>query len=241
MTGFAMPGLVRLLTACSAVVLAVSGCARSPGAPVASAQAATPAAQGALATQGAPAAQAVDQAAEAAEAAKARLAQTGASRAAAVEYSREFYPASTTMQQRLDLLTPDYAEHGPLFVRFNALNQVQGREGLKLILDTLSRLRGGGAPIGAPPDAKGPRPPPGNVLYQVVADGNLVMVLNQQYRPDPYHKGKYYQSFVFDLFRVQDGKMAEHWDDTTIPANAPAYLREPVSKLKFPRAKRPIY
>jgi hypothetical protein len=62
----------------------------------------------------------------------------------------------------------------------------------------------------------------------VVADGNMVMVLNQQYRPDPFHKGKYYQTFVFDLLRVQNGKMAEHWDDTTIPAKPPLFLTRPV-------------
>ncbi len=177
-----------------------------------------------------------------AEAAKAKLAQTQASRAAAVEYSREFYPPTTTMDQRLDFLTPDYVEYGPLFVRFNALNHVQGRDGLKLILDTLSRLRGGGPPIGALlTAAKGPRPPPGNVLYQVVADGTQVMVVNQQWRPDPMHPGKFYQAFVFDLFTVRDGKMAAHWDDTTVPSKPPIYLREPVSQIRFPKAKRPIY
>ena len=173
-------------------------------------------------------------------AAEAMIELTQANERAAVEYTRAFYRPTTTLQQRLDALTPDYVEHGALFARFNELNHVQGREAFRLVFQTLSRLRGGGAPIG-PRAGGGSNRPAGNVLYQVIAQGDRVIVLNQQFRPDPQHPGKYYETFVFDGFRMDHGRIAEHWDDTTLPADLPMYLRVPVSELHYPKPQRPIY
>jgi hypothetical protein len=174
--------------------------------------------------------------------ATARLARTEASRRAVIAYSRAFYLQSTTMAQRLEALAPDYVEHAPMFARFDEINHVQGREGMRLLLETLSRLRGGGPPVGPAPGAAVSKLPPGNVLYQVVAQGDRVTVLNQQYRPDPQHPGGFYQIYLFDAFRVDDqGRIAEHWDYTSIPANPPVFLRAPVAKLQYPKAKLPIY
>ncbi|HTT04816.1 MAG TPA: hypothetical protein VMF64_05965 [Steroidobacteraceae bacterium] len=177
-----------------------------------------------------------------APAAKSQLARTQASKRAVIAYSRAFYLQTTTMAQRLDALAPDYVEHAPMFARFNQINHVQGRDGMRLLLETLSRLRGGGPPVGPVPGAAGSALPPGNVLYQVVAEGDRVTVLNQQYRPDPQHPGSFYKIFLFDAFRVDaQGRIAEHWDYTTIPADPPIFLRVPAAKLHYPKARRPIY
>lgn len=181
-------------------------------------------------------------AAPAAQAPKAQLARTEASKRAVIAYSRAFYLQSTTMAQRLDALAPDYVEHAPMFARFDEINHLHGREGMRVLLETLSRLRGGGPPVGPAPGAAPSKLPQGNVLYQVVAEGDRVTVLNQQYRPDPQHPGSFYKIFLFDAFRVDaQGRIAEHWDYTTIPANPPIFLREPVAKLHFPKATLPIY
>lgn len=177
-----------------------------------------------------------------AQAAKAELTRTEASKRAVIAYSRAFYLQTTTMAQRLNALAPDYVEHAPMFARFNEINHVHGREGMRRLLETLSRLRGGGPPVGPRPGAIASALPPGNVLYQVVAEGDRVTVLNQQYRPDPQHPGRFYKIFLFDAFRVDaQGRIAEHWDYTSIPANPPIFLRGPAAKLHFPKATRPIY
>lgn len=52
---------------------------------------------------------------------------------------------------------------------------------------------------------------------EVVVEGDLVMVMQERPRPEPGAPGKTYNSFWFDLYRVQDGKIAEHWDGATKP------------------------
>jgi predicted SnoaL-like aldol condensation-catalyzing enzyme len=73
------------------------------------------------------------------------------------------------------------------------------------------------------------------MLYKVMADGDMVTIIHQRYRPDPQHKGKFYQVFSFDTYRVQNGLLAEHWDDATIPEKLPIFLKVPVKDMKFPK------
>jgi hypothetical protein len=157
----------------------------------------------------------------------------------AIRYAVKFYTA--TMAEMIDPLSLDYVEHAASARRFNELNHVSSRDGARLLYETLSRLRGGGPPFG--PDPYGTLSPThlGNPAYMVLTEGNCVMVVAQQFRPDPQHSGKPYEVLVFDAFRVNDqGKITDHWDDTIIDAASPV-LREPVSKMHFPAAKLPIY
>ena len=34
-------------------------------------------------------------------------------------------------------------------------------------------------------------------------------------KPEPSNPAKTYDSFWFDMFRVKDGKLVEHWDNAT--------------------------
>lgn len=63
------------------------------------------------------------------------------------------------------------------------------------------------------PQAWEAAPPPALVL----ADGDYVMVMHKIMRPDPERSGHDYESFFFDLFRIQDGKIDEHWDSAVKP------------------------
>lgn len=56
----------------------------------------------------------------------------------------------------------------------------------------------------------------------VTADGDLVTVVFKRPRPDPANPGQMYDTFWFDMFRVRDGKIVEHWDAATkaLPAAA---------------------
>jgi predicted SnoaL-like aldol condensation-catalyzing enzyme len=49
----------------------------------------------------------------------------------------------------------------------------------------------------------------------LMTKGDLVLVMTRHTGPDPTDSSKTYDSFWFDLFRVKDGKIVEHWDNAT--------------------------
>lgn len=49
-------------------------------------------------------------------------------------------------------------------------------------------------------------------VVAIVAEGDLVMVATVTYAPDPERPGRKYAGTHFDLFRIERGKIAEHWD-----------------------------
>jgi predicted SnoaL-like aldol condensation-catalyzing enzyme len=56
----------------------------------------------------------------------------------------------------------------------------------------------------------------------VVVQCDIVTVIHKGYRQDPTEPGKFYEAFTFDAYRVRNGKVVEHWDDTAINGPAPA-------------------
>ena len=49
-------------------------------------------------------------------------------------------------------------------------------------------------------------------LVAILADGDLVALVFAREVPDPQDAAKKYTTTWFDLFRIQDGRIAEHWD-----------------------------
>jgi predicted SnoaL-like aldol condensation-catalyzing enzyme len=49
-------------------------------------------------------------------------------------------------------------------------------------------------------------------LVAYVAEGNLVLQVLEEIRPDLNHPGADYKVAWFDLFRLADGRLIEHWD-----------------------------
>jgi predicted SnoaL-like aldol condensation-catalyzing enzyme len=49
-------------------------------------------------------------------------------------------------------------------------------------------------------------------LVAVTAEGNLVVLSFVRELPDPKDASKKYTTTWFDMFRIEDGKIAEHWD-----------------------------
>ena len=102
--------------------------------------------------------------------------------------------------------TPEYLQHNP--------NVPSGRAALADFLRGSRPARAIEPTIGLP-------------LLNIIAEGDFVLVVNQ--RPEKDEKGEHYVTAWFDLYRIENGKIAEHWD----PALKSA------SMLKFdPNSKR---
>lgn len=56
-------------------------------------------------------------------------------------------------------------------------------------------------------------------LVTIVAEGDKVVLAFRQERPDPRHEGQFYTTTWFDMFRIENGMIAEHWDYGNIRAN----------------------
>ena len=49
-------------------------------------------------------------------------------------------------------------------------------------------------------------------LVAIVGDGDLVTLALRRELPDPTKPGSTYTTTWFDMFRIEDGKIVEHWD-----------------------------
>ncbi len=49
-------------------------------------------------------------------------------------------------------------------------------------------------------------------LVTMVAEGDLVILAFKRELPDPKNPGKTYTTTWFDMLRIENGKLAEHWD-----------------------------
>lgn len=49
-------------------------------------------------------------------------------------------------------------------------------------------------------------------VVAIVAEGDLVVISFVSERTDPKDKNKKYTTTWFDMFRIENGKIAEHWD-----------------------------
>jgi predicted SnoaL-like aldol condensation-catalyzing enzyme len=56
-------------------------------------------------------------------------------------------------------------------------------------------------------------------VVSVTAEGDRVVVAFVRELPDPRAQGKTYTTTWFDMWRVTDGKVVEHWDGATVPAS----------------------
>jgi predicted SnoaL-like aldol condensation-catalyzing enzyme len=52
-------------------------------------------------------------------------------------------------------------------------------------------------------------------IIAIVAEGDLVTLVFAKELPDPKDQSKRYTTTWFDMFRIENGKIAEHWDAAT--------------------------
>jgi predicted SnoaL-like aldol condensation-catalyzing enzyme len=53
-------------------------------------------------------------------------------------------------------------------------------------------------------------------LVTMIAEGDIVILAFRRELPDPRNPGETYTTTWFDMLRIEDGKLAEHWDYGTI-------------------------
>ena len=90
-------------------------------------------------------------------------------------------------------IAPDFVEHNPTIEG--------GRDGLVKFIKTLPR-----------PANDDILPGMKNPPAYVIAEGDLVTFVFKQSSPDPKEKTTSYERFTFDMFRIKNGKIVEHWD-----------------------------
>ena len=103
---------------------------------------------------------------------------------------RKFVNAGHT-EEADKYFTEGYIQHNP--------NVVSGRDALvKYIKQTRPAI-----PI--PPTVTFP-------VIAIMAEDDLVLIASVSYADDPMKPGEQYASTHFDLYRIENGRIAEHWD-----------------------------
>lgn len=117
------------------------------------------------------------------------------------DFWREVFVAGD-MSKLDDYMHPDYIQHNPAVAT--------GREAFRAFF--------GGRPAR-------PVQPTIDNLVAIVGDGDMVVMAFRRELPNPRAPGTTYTTTWFDMFRIIDGKIGEHWDYGTL--SAPAAGRGP--------------
>jgi predicted SnoaL-like aldol condensation-catalyzing enzyme len=107
------------------------------------------------------------------------------------EFYRRVFDAQNPAAVK-DFVTEDYKQH--------CRHMPSGRNGLEAFVKAVF-------PNGPVAEPEAMNIPPAFL----VAEGDMVVAAAYLPQPDPEAPGKTYDYFIFDAFRVRDGKLAEHW------------------------------
>jgi len=128
----------------------------------------------------------------------------------------EFFAFTGTRQERADqLMTPDYVQHNPRFLRMDEITGATGSQAWVAAFEEAGRRR---IQLVALPGIALRNP---IILMQ---DGDLVHAIYRGTRPDPDAPGQTYNVYAFESFRVRDGKFSEHWDQVRLE---PGWMNPP--------------
>lgn len=121
--------------------------------------------------------------------------QLAANKKLVFDFWREVFQARN-MSLAPQYMAEDYLQHNP--------NVPTGRQAF---MDFFGRF------------AQQPVRPEVDNLVTILAEGDMVVLAFRRELPDPKNAGSTYTTTWFDMFRIKDGKIAEHWDYGTKPTN----------------------
>jgi len=110
--------------------------------------------------------------------------------------------------------TKDYIQHNP--------NVATGRDAMVQYMKSTRPVRAIDPTITFP-------------VVAIMAEGDKVLIATVTYSPDPTAPGTKYAGTHFDLFRIENGKIAEHWD--SVPKDPAALHFNPNTDSKPDAAK----
>jgi predicted SnoaL-like aldol condensation-catalyzing enzyme len=116
-------------------------------------------------------------------------------------------PRGLTREQRsARIQTEDYIQHNPRFLRMDEITGAAGRQAW--------------VKAGEEGQKRGIRMTvPGIRLSNPVilmAECDLVTAIYKGVLPDPDDASRTYEGFAFEVFRIRDGKVSEHWDQVQL-------------------------
>lgn len=125
-----------------------------------------------------------------------------------------------------DLLDPSYIQHNPQYFRFGELNGVNGRDAVMLFEQRGLDRRSMEGKMQLQPGQ-----PPHNFFYKVIAECDMVVLVSQHWHPYPDNPQAFYATYFFNMWRIKEGKLMEHWDPVDMPMPMPDYLKYPLKDL----------
>lgn len=130
------------------------------------------------------------------------------------------------------IISPQYVQHNPEIVRFAEVNGMTTAQAMQALGKLGPQLRG----MTRRPMMPVPGRPADNLAYKVIAQCDTVVAVGQHWHEVPGEAGKYYATYFFNMWRMEDGKLVEHWDPDDLPTPLPEYLKVPLAHLKLPLA-----
>jgi predicted SnoaL-like aldol condensation-catalyzing enzyme len=120
-----------------------------------------------------------------------------------------FWRNGLTPPERIALVDQGYIQHNPFLRRFALMYRVPDYAALTFFATRAGEQRD------APPikTANGQMLTPQRNA-RVIGACDVVMQVHRGYTQNPPNSGTWVEQLTWDLFRVRDGKLVEHWDGT---------------------------
>ena len=114
----------------------------------------------------------------------------------------DFFRFGPDLDARTRMLTDDYTQHNPRFLKMDEATGLKGKPAWAAAIRAAqnhARLTDPDFSLRSTPVA-------------IVAEGDLVVAIYKATLPDPDDPSKKYEAFNFEMVRLENGKLAEHWD-----------------------------
>lgn len=134
-----------------------------------------------------------------------------------------FFSPNRSPLDAYNMMTPDYVQHNEGVKRFGQINGLKDHEAFKAIDELLTKS------AQRPEMSFEAGRPRNEMASKIIATCDYVIAMHRIHLPDPQKLGGYYPAFDFELWRIKDGKFAEHWDSQRIPSPVPEFLSTPLS------------